>query len=84
MREERADQAAGRVPVRPGSLLASRLTRVVTEAIPGGRGPTRPEAGEAERVSEGSMHVELGQGTELKTPETTISKSRKCPARDNQ
>ena len=43
MREERADQAAGRVPVRPGSLLASRLTREETEAIPGGREPIRPE-----------------------------------------
>ena len=50
MREERADQAAGRLPVRPRLRLASRLTRVETEAIPGGREPVRPETGEGGRL----------------------------------
>ena len=48
MREAREDQAAGRVPLTPGSLLIFRLTRVVTEAIPEGRDPTRPATGKRE------------------------------------
>ena len=50
VREERADQAAGRLPERPGSRLASRLTSVETEPIPGGRAPLRPETGKGEHV----------------------------------
>ena len=66
MREERADQAAGRVPVRPGSRLTSRLTRVETEAIPEGRDPTRPEAGAGSASGE---ELEIGEEVELATSE---------------
>ena len=59
MREAREDQAAGRVPSTPGSLLIFRLTRVVMEAIPGGREPTIPEHGRGREPLE--KEFETGQ-----------------------